>query len=153
MGKARINIFFGAGSVGSGPEAKITSAGQLQPVLELLEKRGYQNIDTARTYAPGTIGTSETLMGETFAASKSNYSGWTIDTKVRSFFPGAHEPANITKGVTDSLAALGIGRVHTLYLHGPDRQTSFEATYKALQAAYEQGAFEKVSLGGRYTCH
>jgi len=69
-----------------------------------------------------------------------------IDTKAESHDPGSHKAELITKSINDSLEALGLSKVHTYFLHLPDRSTPFEETCRAINEAYEAGKFEKFGL-------
>jgi aflatoxin B1 aldehyde reductase len=69
-----------------------------------------------------------------------------VDTKAESHDPGSHKANNITESINNSLKALGVSKVHTYYLHLPDRSTPFEETCRAINEAYDAGKFEKFGL-------
>jgi aflatoxin B1 aldehyde reductase len=69
-----------------------------------------------------------------------------VDTKAESHDPGSHKADNITESINVSLKALGLPKVHTYYLHLPDRSTPFEETCRAINMAYEAGKFERFGL-------
>lgn len=111
--------------------------GNIQPLLDAFKKNGGKDLDTARGY-----GTSEDVIGDQQLESQ----GFVVDTKLRSFYPGAHKEDVVKKSIEESLAALKTKKVHILYLHGPDRSTPFEETLKAVNDVYKTGAFEKFGL-------
>jgi len=108
-----------------------------QKFLDVLKAYGFTDIDTARVYVAG-----EKNFGLVKAASQ----GFVIDTKVNSFFPGAHKPESIYASVKTSFELLGVDKVHILYLHSPDRATPFEDTLRAMNELYKQGKYEKLGL-------
>lgn len=99
-------VIFGAASIGM--DFKNVSA--VCEVLDLLEKNGVLQIDTAGRYPPVSPGLSETLLGEAKATEK----GFILDTKILAG-PGdgsgeLEEPA-IAKSLFNSLERLGVSTV------------------------------------------
>lgn len=109
-----------------------------QEILDVYNKHGGNELDTARVYAEGT--TEEYL-------AKLNIHRSHVDTKAHPYEPGAHSTLNLRKSVEDSIQALGKGiQIRTLYLHWPDRSTPFEETLRAADTLFREGKFEQLGL-------
>ena len=135
-------IVFGTASFGTGTsQAKFNSPETALPILSLLRSRNITNIDTARAYPVGSPGTSEALLG-----ALSVHAWASISTKVTSWAPSAHSAQNIANSVASSLQALGVEKVDIMYLHAPDRTTSFEETCRAMDAEWRKGKFARFGL-------
>eukprot|EP00026_Physarum_polycephalum_P008228 Phypoly_transcript_08307.p1 GENE.Phypoly_transcript_08307~~Phypoly_transcript_08307.p1 ORF type:complete len:305 (+),score=48.92 Phypoly_transcript_08307:510-1424(+) len=120
----------------------ITALGDLpaiQLILDTFKAHGHNQLDTARIYG---LGTAETLLGELDYASQ----GFIVDTKVPGFQPGEHSAENVAKSVAESLKELKTNKVHTLYLHAPERTTPFAETLAAINEEYKKGHFERFGL-------
>lgn len=74
-------------------------------------------------------------------------------TKIFPFTAGAHEAANLERGLRDALAALKASSVDIFYLHAPDRSTPFEKTVEAVNNLYNEGLFERVRDLGVHMKH
>ena len=136
-------VLLGCGNIGgsSDPIAKFDSPEKAQEFLNTFRKHGFTHLDTARGYSPHAFGTSEPLMGQT------DFSSWAVvDSKAKSFIPGTHKAEVIAESIDDTLKALQVTKVHTYYLHAPDRSTPFEETCRAMNDAYKAGKFEKFGL-------
>jgi aflatoxin B1 aldehyde reductase len=143
--KPYIKIVLGTASLGSAlsPIAKINTAEAANAFVSRFRSRGYSDIDTARAYPVGRGGTCEKLLGEKSLRLK-NWSN--VSTKVSSFMPGSHRARNIETSINRSLEALNVESVDIMYLHAPDRATSFEETCFAMDKAYRDGKFERFGL-------
>lgn len=84
-------------------------------LLDVLQKHGHNEIDTARVY-----GASEELLGQLNWQSR----GLVLDTKLnpRRFGPKSysHKKDDLKRGLADSLQALQADKVDLFYLHTPD---------------------------------
>ncbi|KKY15327.1 putative aldo keto [Phaeomoniella chlamydospora] len=140
-----VDIILGTATFGDprAAQAKISDPATAKDIVEKLLSYGYTNIDTARAYPVGRGGTSELLLGQLTSSIKSRVS---ISSKVTSFLPGAHRPANLIRSIDASLSALGVSSVDILYLHSPDRSTSLEETLSAMNEAHEAGKFCRLGL-------
>ena len=130
-----INTVLGTANIGYNPLGA-TLQGNPQDYLDTFKRYGFKDLDTARIY-----GKSEDVLGQLKVAEQ----GFVIDTKFNSFNPGLHKPESLKESIKTSLNALGVDKVHILYLHAPDRATPFEDTLSAVDEIYKQGAFEKVN--------
>lgn len=143
VGKPPVRVVLGTASIGSerSPLAKITSQNDVSEVLNLFRSKGYFEVDTARAYPVGAAGTCERLLGQT------SLSKWAeVSTKVSSYMPGAHKKDNIARSIKYSLQSLNVDAVDIMYLHAPDRHTSFEVTCEAMNDAFLEGCFQRFGL-------
>ncbi|KAI1319640.1 Aldo/keto reductase [Xylariaceae sp. FL0255] len=108
----------------------------VKALLNMAYDRGIREIDSGANY-PG----SEDRLGQNDAPSR-----FTVSTKVRDGPPGSHEPFKVEQSIKKSLEELKVQTVDTLYLHVPDRQTSFEDTLKAINDAFQKGQFKRFGL-------
>ncbi|KAL8937657.1 MAG: hypothetical protein Q9211_003573 [Gyalolechia sp. 1 TL-2023] len=135
-------IVFGTASFGTGsPQAKFNSATTANPVLSVLDRHQITHVDAARAYPVGSPGTCETLLGALAVPQR-----FRVSTKVNSWAPGSHSAQNIADSVTASLAALKTDKVDIMYLHAPDRSTSFEETCRAMDGEWRQGRFARFGV-------
>ncbi|KAL9029220.1 MAG: hypothetical protein Q9196_002516 [Gyalolechia fulgens] len=135
-------IVFGTASFGTGsPQAKFNSATTANPVLSVLDRHQITHVDAARAYPVGSPGTCETLLGALAVPQR-----FRVSTKVNSWAPGSHSAQNIADSVTASLAALQTDKVDIMYLHAPDRSTSFEETCRAMDGEWRQGRFARFGV-------
>jgi aflatoxin B1 aldehyde reductase len=143
--KPYVKVILGTASLGSAlsPIAKINSPEAASAFVSTFRSRGYSDIDTARAYPVGCGGTCETLLGERSLRLRT----WAnVSTKVSSFMPGSHRAKNIETSINKSLKALNVDSVDIMYLHAPDRATSFEETCFAMDQAYQDNKFERFGL-------
>lgn len=136
-------VVLGCGNIGSSadPIAKFNTPEKAQAFLTTFRKHGFTHLDTARGYSPHAYGTSEPLMGQT------DFTSWaTVDSKAKSWIPGTHKAEVVAESIDATLEALGVSKVHTYYLHAPDRSTPFEETCRAMNEAHQAGKFEKFGL-------
>ena len=136
-------VVLGCGAIGgsSDPVAKFDTPEKAQEYLSIFRTHGFTHLDTARGYSPHAFGTSEPLLGQT------DFATWAVlDSKAKSNTPGSHKAETITESIDDTLKALKVSKVHTYYLHMPDRSTPFEETCRAMNEAHEAGKFEKFGL-------
>ena len=132
-----LNTVLGTANFGESNLAKSNLQGTPQEHINLFKKYGFKDLDTAKAY-----GTSEQVLGQL----KPDEQGLLVDTKVKSFSPGDHSPAAIKESIKTSLQALNVKQINILYLHAPERTTPFADTLKAIDEAYREGAFKKVTM-------
>ncbi|KAF1991804.1 aflatoxin B1 aldehyde reductase member 2 [Aulographum hederae CBS 113979] len=136
-------VILGAGAIGDAvdPVARFTTPEITQSYINTFRSYGHNTIDAARAYSPHCPGTCEPLLGAT------DFASWAImDTKVPSPIAAPHTKANVHAAIDASLAALKVDKVHAMYLHAIDRNTSFEETCEAMDEAFRAGKFEKFGL-------
>ncbi|CAG8930402.1 unnamed protein product [Penicillium salamii] len=119
--------------------SRIVSLDGFSECLDYLKSRGYNEVDTARTYVGG------------------QQEGWTkltkwtdrklkLATKWYPYHPGDHSKAVIRQNLTKSLNELGSRSVDIFYLHAPDRSVPFEETLEACNELYQEGKFKQLGL-------
>ncbi|KAL4946704.1 hypothetical protein BDV06DRAFT_231782 [Aspergillus oleicola] len=146
-----MKAIFGAMNIGEPGDGRtrVHTVEQAKQMIDLFKSHGHRDIDTARIYGNGS---SEAFLGEMDLASSS----FLVDTKL---FPSAanpsvalattgyhHTPADLRRGLIESLAALKVPKVHVWYLHSPDRTVPFEETLREVNKLYEEGYFEKLGI-------
>jgi aflatoxin B1 aldehyde reductase len=57
-----------------------------------------------------------------------------------------HSPADLRKGLGNSLAALKADKLHIFYLHAPDRSVPYEDTLREVNKIHAEGLFERFGL-------
>lgn len=112
-------------------------------LLNIFQKHGHKRIDTARIYGQGS---SEEYLGEL----KLQERGLVVDTKL---YPSAvhggevsHTAIGLRKYLLESLKALKTDQIDLWYLHGPDRNTSFEETFRTCNDLHKEGYFNRLGL-------
>lgn len=125
------------------PICTTTTTDQAAALFTTFISYGHHTVDTSRRYPPQAPGTSEELIGETLELlkSKSGTEGQPsilIDTKTLSA-PGCHKPENLRASISDSLKALRVDSVHTIYLHFPDRTVPLSDPASVLSNAVKTG--------------
>ncbi|KZS90075.1 Aldo/keto reductase [Sistotremastrum niveocremeum HHB9708] len=118
--------------------ARVHDLKDVSAILDVFQKHGHNEVDTARGY---TGGTSEEYLGELDGKSR----GLIVSTKL---YPGSfkHTDEGIREHLAKSLAALKTNQLDILYLHAPDRTTPWEVTFKVTNELYKEGKFVRVRL-------
>lgn len=57
-----------------------------------------------------------------------------------------HTPEHLRENLTASLKALKVDKVDMWYLHGPDRNTPYEITLKAVNELHKEGLFDRFGI-------
>ncbi len=83
-------------------------------MLDLFQKHGHNEVDTARVYGGGS---SEEYLGEL----KWQDRGIVMETKLYPSAPRTHKSADLRKYLLESLKALQTKKIRMFYLHAPDR--------------------------------
>ncbi|KAL9050407.1 MAG: hypothetical protein Q9162_006655 [Coniocarpon cinnabarinum] len=126
-----------------GPEAssggRITTQEEFKKHLDLLQSRGYNEIDTARVYVGGK---QEAFSREAQWKDR----GFEIATKCYPKEPGMHKPQSIRNTLETSLKELGTDCVDIFYLHAPDRSVPFEETLQEVDKMHKEGKFVRLGL-------
>jgi len=137
------------GAPGSTEGVRVTTREATTELLDIFQKHGHSEVDTARMY---TGGTSEEILGavgwqersikmETkLFPTKGKNAGWLTAEEF------THAPADLRKGLKNSLAALKTDKVYIFYLHGPDRSVPYEDTLREINKLYTEDAFERFGL-------
>lgn len=118
---------------------RITTLEEFNSCLDLFQKSGYSEIDTARLYA-------DTQQEAFTRQAKWQERGLLADTKWFPWQAGAHSPQRLTEALNKSLQELGTESVEVFYLHAPDRSVPFADTFGTLDQLYRNGKFKKLGL-------
>ncbi|KAF7351355.1 putative aldo keto reductase [Mycena sanguinolenta] len=149
---SNVGVVFGAmfiGAPGSLGAIRGTTTEAAIELLDVFQKRGHSEVDTARVYMNGT---SEEMLGACgwqqrgvmvstkIMPTKSRNMAWLATDQL------SHSPADIRTGLKLSLAALKTDKVDIYYLHAPDRSVPYEDTLSELNQIYTEGAFARLGL-------
>ncbi|KKP04146.1 aldo/keto reductase [Trichoderma harzianum] len=120
--------------------ARVTDLDTFNKALDVLQARGYNEVDTARVYVGGTQ--------EDFTR-QANWKkrGLTLATKVKyPWQPGENTAEKVVESVEKSLKELDTDSVDILYLHRPDRGVPFAETLEAVDRLHKAGKFKKLGV-------
>jgi aflatoxin B1 aldehyde reductase len=126
-------------------QARVHSLEESAAILDVFQKFGHNEIDSARTYGRGS---SEEYLGKL----KWQERGIVLDTKLspRNRMGTAagytHKPADVRRGIQESLAALQTDKVDMWYLHAPDHTTPYEETLREVNNLYNEGLFRRFGI-------
>jgi aflatoxin B1 aldehyde reductase len=129
--------------------ARVHEPSQAAEIIDVFQKYGYNEVDTARTYGDGS---SEEML----AAIHYQERGIVMDTKL---YPTAgsalatatsdsytHKPEDVRRGLINSLKALKTDKIDMFYLHGPDRKTPWEDTLGEVNKLHKEGLFNRFGI-------
>eukprot|EP01113_Clastostelium_recurvatum_P012328 TRINITY_DN16399_c0_g1_i1.p1 TRINITY_DN16399_c0_g1~~TRINITY_DN16399_c0_g1_i1.p1 ORF type:complete len:339 (+),score=57.05 TRINITY_DN16399_c0_g1_i1:149-1165(+) len=137
------NIVFGSFPFST---LSVTSDDELptaQEYLDVFKKYGHNHVDSARNY-----GNAEEILGRLGYEDQHLI----VDTKIAGMGnKDSHSAHNVEESLKESLSKLKTKKVHTLYLHVPDRSTPFEVTLRVLNEAHKEGKFVRLGLSN-YKC-
>ncbi|KAA1472011.1 Aldo/keto reductase [Dentipellis sp. KUC8613] len=150
MSKSALNIVMGAMTFGApGKEgARVHDLKDVEAILDVFQKHGHTEIDTARVYAGGT---SEEYLGKIDWQGR----GLKMETKL---YPNTnpnlagsidvikHTPEGLRLHLDRSLKALNTDKLEMWYLHGPDRSVPYEVTLKTVNELYKEGKFNRFGI-------
>ncbi|KAI0550685.1 Aldo/keto reductase [Xylaria curta] len=139
--KSDMKIVFGAMTLGRKGEeqARVNEMDDCAAILDVFQKFGHEEIDTARAYGNGS---SEEYLGQL----KWQDRGLVMDTKLAPYGKYSHKPDELKSFVIESLDALKTKKVDTWYLHAPDHNVPYEDTFRELNNLYEQGYFRRLGI-------
>ena len=119
--------------------ARVTSLDEYNKTLDYFQARGYNEIDTARTYVGGK---QEAFTTE----ARWKERGLTLATKWYPRQPGQHKSEVVKEQVNISLKELKTDCVDIFYLHAADRSVPFEETLQAVNELHNEGKFVQLGL-------
>jgi len=119
--------------------ARVYDLDGVNAILDVFQKHGHVEVDTARTY---TSGTSEEFLGKIDWKTR----GLVMETKLYPSGPIRHTPEGIREYFAKSLEALKTDKVDLFYLHAPDRSTPWEVTFQTLNELHKEGKFNKLGI-------
>jgi aflatoxin B1 aldehyde reductase len=112
-------------------------------MLDVFQKYGHKEVDTARVYGGGS---SDEYLG------KLNWQerGLVMETKLYSGSLYAskitHNAADLRKYLLESPKALKAKKIDMWYLHGPDRKTPYEETFRVVDELHKEGYFDRFGI-------
>jgi aflatoxin B1 aldehyde reductase len=126
---------------------RVHTLDETKAILDIFQKHGHTEIDTARVYGEGS---SEEYLGDLQWKSH----GFQMDTKlyptgiglVKDKEAWSHSPEDLRNGLMSSLKALKTDKLEMWYLHGPDRTTPFEVTLREVDKLHKEGYFERFGI-------
>ncbi|KIH93735.1 aldo/keto reductase [Sporothrix brasiliensis 5110] len=150
MATSAQKVVFGAMTFGTAgaEQARVHQLSDCATILDVFQKHGHNEIDTARTYGGGS---SETYLGQLDLPKR----GIVLDTKLAPGRGGGgvaqahtytHRPSDLEPALRESLAALQTDKVDMWYLHSPDRSVPYEDTLREVNRLYEQGYFRRFGI-------
>lgn len=95
--------------------ARVHDVKDIASVLDVLQKHGHDEVDTARVY-----GASEELLGQINWKDRGIVMGTKLNPRPFGPKPYSHKKDDLKRGLTDSLQALQTDKVDLWYLHTPD---------------------------------
>ncbi|KAF8585460.1 Aldo/keto reductase [Ramaria rubella] len=118
--------------------ARVHDLKDVSDILDVFQKHGHEEVDTARVY---TGGTSEEFLGEIGWQKR----GLNVETKLS---PRVirHTPEGLREGLQKSLAALKTNKLELWYLHAPDRSVPWEVTFNTVNELHKEGKFAKLGI-------
>ncbi|KAF8318756.1 Aldo/keto reductase [Clavulina sp. PMI_390] len=119
--------------------ARVNNLEDAKAILDVFQKHGYTELDTAGVY---TSGTSEKFLGTLDWKAR----GLSVSTKVHPGQNIKHTPEDIRREIEKSLASLKTDQVDIYYLHAPERTTPYEVTLKAVDELYKEGKFKRLGI-------
>ncbi|TBU24880.1 Aldo/keto reductase [Dichomitus squalens] len=140
--KSALNIVMGAMTFGEEGKdgARVHDLNDVKAILDIFQKHGHYEVDTAFFYAGGT---SEEYLGKIGWKER----GLVVHTKLYPW-PGvvSHKPEELRKFLDISLKRLGTDSIDMWYLHGPDRTTPYEDTLRAVNELHKEGKFKRFGI-------
>lgn len=131
------------GTMTFGPDettgARVTSLDEYNKTLDYFQARGYNEIDTARTYVGGK---QEAFTTE----ARWKERGLTLATKWYPRQPGQHKSEVVKEQLNISLKELKTDCVDIFYLHAADRSVPFEETLQAVNELHNERKFVQLGL-------
>lgn len=121
---------------------RMTTLEDFTECLDYFQSQGYDEVDTARTYARGL---QEGWTRQALERS-SKYKELRLATKWYPYTPGEHAAAIVKQQLDKSLSELGKKKVDIFYLHAPDRSIPFKETLHACNELHQAGNFNRLGL-------
>jgi aflatoxin B1 aldehyde reductase len=128
-------------------QARVHSLEECASILDVFQKYGHSEIDTAIVYGGGS---SEQYLGQLHWQDR----GLIMDTK---FSPRTdlglgpnvkttHSPAHLRLALQKSLESLKVDKIDMWYLHAPERSTPYETTLREINNLHQEGFFRRFGI-------
>lgn len=128
---------------------RVSTHADAEALLDVFQKHGHVEVDTARTYGNGSC---EEFLGaigwqdRSLQMATKLYPTARVDMKWMFEGEFTHSPSSLRRGLMDSLKALNAKKVDLFYLHGPDRKVPFEETLGEVNKLHQEGFFERFGI-------
>jgi aflatoxin B1 aldehyde reductase len=115
--KPSMKVVLGAMTFGKpgAPGARVHTVPDVAAILDVLQKHGHVEVDTARVY-----GTSENMLGEAQWQNRHLIISTKLNPRRMGPYQYSHTKEGLERGLQDSLSALKSKKVDIFYLHAPD---------------------------------
>lgn len=128
--------------------ARVHNTDQAGKIIDIFQKHGHNEIDTARAYGNGT---SEEILTEldwqkrgiVMGTKLFPNGGMPLPPEVDQYY---HHAEDVRRGLLDSLKALNCEKIDMFYLHAPDRKTPFEDTLREVNNLHKEGKFNRFGI-------
>jgi len=147
--KTAVKVVFGAMTLGKkgAEQARVHSLEESAAILDVFQKHGHNEIDTAIVYGGGS---SEEYLGQLHWQDR----GIVLDTKFSpradiGLGPGVvttHRPEHLRAALKRSLESLKTDKIDMWYLHAPDRSTPYIDTLREVNNLYKEGYFKRFGI-------
>ncbi|KAI1162671.1 NADP-dependent oxidoreductase domain-containing protein [Nemania serpens] len=131
-----VPLTFGCASVNSG--GAWNTPDKIKELFNVLCELGITRLDSGQLY-----GDCEELLGRADVSQQP----FAVDSKVPGgFVPGSLEPGRLVADFHASLKSLGLTKIDTLFIHGPDPSLPLAPALQALDSLHRQGFFARLGL-------
>jgi aflatoxin B1 aldehyde reductase len=128
-------------------QARVHSLEECASILDVFQKYGHSEIDTAIVYGGGS---SEQYLGQLHWQDR----GIVMDTKFSpranlGLGPGVkttHSPEHLRLALMKSLESLRAEKIDMWYLHAPERSTPYEITLREVNNLHKEGYFRRFGI-------
>lgn len=151
--KSAVKIVMGAMTFGAeGQEqARVHDVKDVGAILDIFQKHGHKEVDTARFYCGGT---SEEYLakvdwkkrGLVMETKLYPTAGKDMGNRAQKSKPISHSPEDLRTHLEASLKALNTDKIDMWYLHGPDRTTPYEDTMREVDKLHKEGKFDRFAI-------
>lgn len=132
---APVPLVFGCASVHS--DGRFNTPAALQELFDGMVEVGITRLDSAQLYG------CEVLLGRSNVSER----GFVIDGKhPGGWVPGSLVPDNITASLHATLKNLGVAKLDTYFIHGPDPDLPLGPVLQTLDGLHRQGLFSRLGL-------
>ncbi|KAK0628371.1 keto reductase [Bombardia bombarda] len=149
--KSELKVVLGAMTFGKegAEQARVHKLDDCSKILDVLQKYGHNEVDSARTYGGGS---SEEYLGQLDWRKRGiimdtklspSASKQTANTTVKGY---THKPEQLKSALLESLQALKTEKVDMWYLHAPDHNTPYEDTLREVNNLYSAGYFRRFGI-------
>lgn len=143
--KTELKVVLGTMNMGKEgiPLTRVHDLKDCTAIVDVFQKHGHNEIDTARLYG---FGSTEEYLAQMKWQERGLVVGTKLSPKKFGPKPYSHKPADLERGVLASKQALQTEQLDLFYLHLPDRETAYEETLQGVTDLYNAGHFKRFGL-------